>query len=80
MRLESSRPARVEDARSGALLCAATPCVLAFTRSWPHDSSLHFRLLRAVSQDGASRQLGFDTHAPPRAPLRFDFEAAPPAP
>lgn len=60
--IESARPARVIDLRTGEVLCAATPCRVEAERLWPLDSSLHYKLLRATSESGVTQDMAIDTH------------------
>lgn len=72
--IESAKPARVIDARTGELLCARTPCRIEQERLWPIDSSLHYKLLRAVSESGVSQDLAIDTHkVKDGQTIRFEF-------
>ena len=72
--IESARPARVIDVRTGEVLCAQTPCRIEAERLWPLDSSLHYKLLRAISDSGVSQDKAIDTHkVKDGQTIRFDF-------
>ena len=72
--IESVQPARIVDARTGEVLCKRTPCRIEAERLWPLDSSLHYKLLRAISDSGVTRELAVDTHeVRDGQTIRFDF-------
>ena len=72
------RAARVEDARTGAVLCPRTPCVVKLDRPWPTDSSRRFVVLRAIAEDGSVDEVAVDTHdLGDGVTFRFASEAAP---